>query len=98
MFEEVQKESTSSGSLRDELNLMLQVMDMRKTYAEETTTVAGQKWKLPHGGQPVSLFGNPSAQLEDGSEGMQRCNMRPSDDSKFYFHFLIISLSFESVR
>lgn len=69
LFEEVQKESTSSGTLKDEVNLMLQVMDMRRTYVEETSTAAGQKWKLPPSGQPVSLFGAPSSSKDDAAEG-----------------------------
>ncbi|XP_021949449.1 rap guanine nucleotide exchange factor 4 isoform X3 [Folsomia candida] len=85
LFEEVQKESMSSGALQDEVNLMMQVMDMQRTYAEETSTVSGQKWKLPPSGQPVSLFGNPSSHAEDGIEGPieRRCTMHGCDDIIF---------------
>ena len=86
LFDEVQKESNAFGTLRDEVNLMLQVMDMRRAYLEERQAAAGQKWKLPPSGQPVSLFGAPSSNLTgDDSNDLpidRRCVMRPSDDSK----------------
>ncbi|ODN00672.1 Rap guanine nucleotide exchange factor 4 [Orchesella cincta] len=84
LFKEIQEESSTSGALRDEVNLMLQVMDMKRTYVDEITAAAGQKWKLPPSGQPVCLFGNPSGNEEAG-EGTRerRCGMRPSDDIIF---------------
>lgn len=84
LFSEVQEESTTSGALRDEANLMLQVMDLKRLYIEETSAAAGQKWKLPPSGQPVSLFGNTSGGGEEVTETRERrCGMRPSDDSKW---------------
>jgi hypothetical protein len=89
LFDEVQKESNAFGTLRDEVNLMLQVMDMRRAFDEERSAAAGQKWKLPTSGQPVCLFGAPSAAFlttpGDDSNDMpidRRVVMRPSDDSK----------------
>ena len=65
---------------------MLQVMDMRRAYLEEVSAAAGQKWKLPPSGQPVSLFGAPSNNPggDDSNENYidRRCIMRPTDDSK----------------
>jgi hypothetical protein len=63
---------------------MLQVVDMQRMYDEDSNTAAGQKWKLPPSGQPVSLFGNPSRNNDDATEGPieRRCTMRPKDDSK----------------
>jgi hypothetical protein len=65
LFEDVQKDNTSSGALKDEVKLMIQVMEMRKTYAEETSTVAGQKWKLPPSGQPGALNYYACEQLQE---------------------------------
>jgi len=66
---------------------MLQVMDMKRTYVEETSSAAGQKWKLPPSGQPVSLFGAPSSSRDDAAEGPieRRCTMRPKDDSELLY-------------
>lgn len=61
---------------------MLQVMDLKRQYIEETTAAAGQKWKLPPSGQPVSLFGNQCTNEETGEHVERRCSMRPTDDSK----------------
>jgi len=92
LFDEVQKESNSFGTLRDEVNLMLEVMELRRVYTEERAVTQGQKWKLPPSGQPISLFGAPSANLtvtgtlagdenESGGPLERRCVMRPMDDS-----------------
>lgn len=61
---------------------MLQVMELKRQYNEETTAAAGQKWKLPPSGQPVSLFGNTSSSEETSENKERRCCMRPPDDSK----------------
>lgn len=65
-------------------------MDLQRAYNEERQIAAGQKWKLPPSGQPVSLFGVPPNANDDGLNDQlieRRCVMQPSDDSKaFYIH------------
>ena len=64
---------------------MLHVMDMRRSYVEDRQNAAGQKWKLPPSGQPVSLFGAPQSNANDETNDQpleRRCVMQPSDDSK----------------
>ncbi|CAG7720641.1 unnamed protein product [Allacma fusca] len=84
LMDEVQKDSVSFNTLYDEVLLMNQVMDIYKTYADERLQAAGQKWKLPPCGQPVSLFGAPMSNGEDYEVPVERrAVMRHDDDIIF---------------
>lgn len=64
------------SGLTEEASLMHHVMTHMKRYQDEKVASAGQKWKLPPAGQPISLFSGPV----DSRMGTM---IRPTDDSKF---------------
>jgi hypothetical protein len=75
------------SSLRDEAGLMQHVMDQLRRYMQQRDACAGQKWKLPPCGQPISLFGKEAGAAAitnpaDEGEVQGRSMIRPEDDSK----------------
>lgn len=62
--------------MQEEASLMHHVMQLLRHYQEDKNQHAGQKWKLPPCGQPISLF---SASVVES-----RTIIRPTDDSKFF--------------
>ncbi|XP_046678559.1 rap guanine nucleotide exchange factor 4 isoform X2 [Homalodisca vitripennis] len=62
--------------LQEEASLMHHVMSQLRRYQEERQASAGQKWKLPPAGQPISLFSGPT-------DGKTRTLIRPADDVIF---------------
>ncbi|KAL1462505.1 hypothetical protein WDU94_014335 [Cyamophila willieti] len=73
---EVESDSTMWSGLTEEASLMHHVMTHMKRYQDERTASAGQKWKLPPSGQPISLFSGPV-------DSRMRTMIRPSDDIIF---------------
>ncbi|XP_071445766.1 rap guanine nucleotide exchange factor 4 [Hetaerina americana] len=68
LAKEVEEESTKWKSLRAETKLMQRVMSCLRRHASERDARAGQKWKLPPCGQPISLFGKPTAAKASASQ------------------------------
>ncbi|KAG8222436.1 hypothetical protein J437_LFUL008434, partial [Ladona fulva] len=99
LAKEVEQDSVKWRSLRAETRLMQRVMSRLRRYAAERDARAGQKWKLPPCGQPISLFGKPTAPSRStsttatngrGSTGQEDDNdtyggvvIRPNDDIIF---------------
>ncbi|KAI5744870.1 hypothetical protein M8J76_006025 [Diaphorina citri] len=73
---EVESDSTMWSGLTEEASLMHHVMTHMKRYQDERAASAGQKWKLPPSGQPISLFSGPV-------DSRIRTMIRPSDDIIF---------------
>lgn len=71
---EVEADCIQWNAMQEEATLMHHVMQLLKHYQEDKNQNAGQKWKLPPCGQPISLF---SASCSES-----RTIIRPSDDSK----------------
>ncbi|GLH02088.1 Guanine nucleotide-releasing factor 2 [Gryllus bimaculatus] len=71
---EVEADCMQWSSLQEEASLIHHVMSQLRRYQDERTQHAGQMWKLPPCGQPVSLFSG-------STEG--RTMIRPTDDIIF---------------
>ncbi|KAJ9588304.1 hypothetical protein L9F63_018328, partial [Diploptera punctata] len=71
---ELEADCIQWSSLQEEASLMHHVMSQLRRYQDERALNAGQKWKLPPCGQPISLFSG-------SSEG--RTVIRPTDDIIF---------------
>ncbi|KAF4532333.1 hypothetical protein B566_EDAN003636 [Ephemera danica] len=86
---EVEADCTKwQSSLRDEAGLMQHVIDQLRRYMQQRDACAGQKWKLPPCGQPISLFGKdaagaPTTNPADEGEVQGRSMIRPEDDIIF---------------
>ncbi|XP_047112934.1 rap guanine nucleotide exchange factor 4 [Schistocerca piceifrons] len=74
MASELEVDCMQWNSLQEEASLMHHVMSQLRRYQDERSLNAGQKWKLPPCGQPISLFTGTS-------EG--RTVIRPDDDIIF---------------
>jgi Rap guanine nucleotide exchange factor 4 len=71
---ELEADCIQWSSLQEEASLMHHVMSQLHRYQDERALNAGQKWKLPPCGQPISLFSG-------SSEG--RTVIRATDDSEY---------------
>lgn len=72
---EVEADCVEWPDLQEEASLMHHVMSQLRRYQEEKAASAGQKWKLPPAGQPISLFSGPT-------DGKTRTLIRSSDDGE----------------
>ncbi|XP_075237776.1 exchange protein directly activated by cAMP [Lycorma delicatula] len=73
---EVESDCLEWNSLYEEANLMHHVTSRLRRHQEDKNATAGQKWKLPPCGQPISLFAAPP-------NGRPRTVIRPADDVIF---------------
>ncbi|XP_054286535.1 rap guanine nucleotide exchange factor 4 isoform X2 [Macrosteles quadrilineatus] len=73
---EVDSDCLEWAELQEEASLIHHVMSQLHRYQEERVASAGQKWKLPPCGQPISLFSGPT-------DGKTRTLIRPTDDVIF---------------
>lgn len=72
---DVEADCLEWAGLQEEASLLHHVMSQLRRYQEERAASAGQKWKLPPAGQPISLFSG-------SSDGKSRSFIRPSDDGE----------------
>lgn len=75
MAAEVEADCLEWAGLEEEASLMHHVMSQLHRYEEERAVSAGQKWKLPPAGQPISLFSG-------ATDGKKRALIRPNDDGR----------------
>ncbi|GLV32312.1 Exchange protein directly activated by cAMP [Carabus blaptoides fortunei] len=72
---EVEADCMQWNTLQEEAGLMHHVMSLLRRYQDDKNAHAGQKWKLPPCGQPISLFTGVMAE--------SRTIIRPADDIIF---------------
>ncbi|PSN41817.1 hypothetical protein C0J52_07838 [Blattella germanica] len=70
---ELEADCIQWSSLQEEASLMHHVMSQLRRYQDERALNAGQKWKLPPCGQPISLFSGATE---------NRTVIRPTHDSE----------------
>ncbi|RZF45207.1 hypothetical protein LSTR_LSTR011104 [Laodelphax striatellus] len=73
---DVDEDCLQWDSLLEDANLIHHVMGRLRHHQEERQATIGQKWKLPPGGQPISLFATPP-------NAKPRKVIRPQDDIIF---------------
>lgn len=73
-IEELASEVETDPDLQEEGSIVHNVLTLLSRYQEDKELNAGQKWKLPPNGQPISLFsGHPASNI--------RRMIHPDDDS-----------------
>lgn len=60
--------------MQEETSILHNVLTQLSRYQEDKNLHAGQRWKLPPNGQPITLF--------SGIPGAVKTVIRPDDDSK----------------
>lgn len=71
---EISADVENYSDLQEETSLLHNILTQLSRYQEDKNLHAGQRWKLPPNGQPITLF--------SGIPGAVKTVIRPNDDSK----------------